>query len=93
MPSLSLSLSIIFLSILSLYISSTVALWPIPSQYVSGNTVLWIADDINFHFAFLPSVRTGGDPQSPHGAAPNSARLPRTRRRVTISTLSRQEPL
>lgn len=35
-------LRIPFLLFLLYYISSTSALWPIPAQYESGNSVLWL---------------------------------------------------
>lgn len=87
-----LTLSSLPLILLFLCISSTHALWPLPSYYLSGNTVLWIASDIQFHFSVLPSVGTPVT-QGLQNLLSNSANSHRTRRWVAINTPHHQHSL
>ncbi len=41
----------VLLSTLALCVSLTSAIWPIPSQYSAGTSVLWISRDVQFSYS------------------------------------------
>ncbi|KAL9051370.1 MAG: hypothetical protein Q9206_004730 [Seirophora lacunosa] len=55
--------------ILLLYIPAISALWPLPSSYDHGTSIVWIADDIVFSYA----IANEKPPSSNHSASPPPA--------------------
>ncbi|MCJ1349751.1 N-acetyl-glucosamine-6-phosphate deacetylase [Peltigera leucophlebia] len=45
-----------FVSVLATLIALSLALWPIPSEYKSGETVLWIPQTVKFNYLSSPIV-------------------------------------